>query len=533
MKKVLYVGLILISFYIGSSIKASSLTTSISGTNTIYAGEQFTITLNATGTNIMGITGRLNYDSSKLTFVKGEGLNGYVATVGTNVVVDNTVGKSGIFGFVKLTFKATSSFTAGQKTTISISDVNGTDGINEIPGTGSSINISMILPKSGNNNLSKLMIDGVGIDGFNANQTSYSKTVDYNVSTINLTASPQDSKATISGVGKKTLNIYHNSFQVIAKAENGTTKTYTVNIVRKDKDGLTAPLSTNNNLKNLKIEGFNISFSSKVLEYEFDIPNNINKLDIKAEAEDSKATIKINNIDELKVNLNIITIEVKSENGDIKTYTIKVNRSADGPTTTLSEVLEVIPKTTSNVINIVINDDQNELTKEILKELKDNQIDVVLNKLDDNKRLIYSWKINSKNISKLDNIKTSINFNSDKHDKILELTNYAEGLLLSFDHSGELPKDTKVTIYVSDKYKNNDFLKLYYYNEKDDKLELVAEEIIVKDGYVELTIEHCSDYFLSKTILNDNNSVIPWIIVVFEGIIILVTLTYIYIKSIR
>ncbi|MDD2435912.1 MAG: cadherin-like beta sandwich domain-containing protein, partial [Bacilli bacterium] len=278
---------------------------------------------------------------------------------------------------------------------------------------------------------------------------------------------------------------------------------------------------------------FNISFSSKVLEYEFDIPNNINKLDIKAEAEDSKATIKINNIDELKVNLNIITIEVKSENGDIKTYTIKVNRSADGPTTTLSEVLEVIPKTTSNVINIVINDDQNELTKEILKELKDNQIDVVLNKLDDNKRLIYSWKINSKNISKLDNIKTSINFNSDKHDKILELTNYAEGLLLSFDHSGELPKDTKVTIYVSDKYKNNDFLKLYYYNEKDDKLELVAEEIIVKDGYVELTIEHCSDYFLSKTILNDNNSVIPWIIVVFEGIIILVTLTYIYIKSIR
>ncbi len=533
MKKILYLIITFISFMFISEVEASGLSTSISGTKTIYAGNQFTITLNATGgTNIMGITAKLNYDTSKLQFVSAAGKNGFTPTVAANVVVDNTVGKSGTFSFVSLTFKATSTFTVGQTTTISISNVNGSDGEKDIPGTGSSINISVVTPKSGDNNLSNLMINGNNIAGFSASKTSYSMIVDNSVTAINLSAFASHSKATVSGTGTKTLKVYNNNFNVTVRAENGTSKTYTINIIRKDEKGRTVPMATNNNLKKLVIEGFDITFDPKILVYELNVDNNISNLNINAEAEDDKANLKINNIDELKVNLNMITIEVKAENGDIKTYTIKVNRSAEGPVTTLDEILDIIPKTTSKVINVIIDDENTNLTDAILKELKINNINVIVNKYDNNNKMIYSWNIISKNINNIDNINTYITFDPNKRTKIDELTNYAEGVYLNFLHDGALPKDTKITIYVGDKYKDNSVLKLYYYNEKDNNMELISDEVTVKSGYVELNLNHSSDYFLSKAVINDSNNSLPWVIVVFEGLIIAASLIYIYIRKI-
>lgn len=84
--------------------------------------------------------------------------------------------------------------------------------------------------------------------------------------------------------------------------------------------------SGNNFLRNLEIEGFNISpeFDSKVNEYTVDLNNTpIEKLNIIAQTEDENATIKGDG--QIKIgDENIININVIAENGNLNVYTIKL-----------------------------------------------------------------------------------------------------------------------------------------------------------------------------------------------------------------
>ncbi len=92
------------------------------------------------------------------------------------------------------------------------------------------------LPKSSNgspnNWLSSLTVEGYDFK-FDGNKTSgYSITVPESVTSVNVSATAVSSKATITGTGKVNLNSGHNDVKITVKAENGNTKTYTIDIVR-------------------------------------------------------------------------------------------------------------------------------------------------------------------------------------------------------------------------------------------------------------------------------------------------------------
>ena len=100
-------------------------------------------------------------------------------------------------------------------------------------------------------------------------------------------------------------------------------------------------------------------------------------------------------------------------------------------------------------------------------------------------------------------------------------------------HKGKLPNGTRIRLYVGDKYSNGDKVNVYYYNESNKKLELVKEQVIVKDGYIEFVAKNGSDYFvtmsnvnLSDSITNTKKSisVIPFIVIT---VIILIALFFI------
>jgi hypothetical protein len=67
---------------------------------------------------------------------------------------------------------------------------------------------------------------------FSSSTTSYSVSVANSISSITISASPNDSRASVSGTGNKSLNVGSNSFPIIVTAENGSQKTYTVNVTR-------------------------------------------------------------------------------------------------------------------------------------------------------------------------------------------------------------------------------------------------------------------------------------------------------------
>lgn len=83
--------------------------------------------------------------------------------------------------------------------------------------------------KSANNNLSSLTIkEGKLSPNFEASQTEYTVKLKANVTAITLTASAEDGKAKIEGLGAKTVYPGNNDIEVVVIAENGDRKTYKI-----------------------------------------------------------------------------------------------------------------------------------------------------------------------------------------------------------------------------------------------------------------------------------------------------------------
>lgn len=84
--------------------------------------------------------------------------------------------------------------------------------------------------------------------------------------------------------------------------------------------------SSNNKLKNLKVEGYEISpkFSSNTEKYTLNLPNTVTSIDIFGAAEDDKAKVSGVGKTDLKPGNNEIKITVTAENGSKKTYKLNV-----------------------------------------------------------------------------------------------------------------------------------------------------------------------------------------------------------------
>ena len=67
---------------------------------------------------------------------------------------------------------------------------------------------------------------------FSIYETSYSVIVPYSVSGITISAEAIASTTSVSGTGNKSLNVGTNLFQITTKAQNGSVRTYTINVVR-------------------------------------------------------------------------------------------------------------------------------------------------------------------------------------------------------------------------------------------------------------------------------------------------------------
>lgn len=187
--------------------------------------------------------------------------------------------------------------------------------------------------KSSNANLSNLGIKPNDFSGFKPTITTYNVTVSEEVEEINVYATAQDSKATVSGTGKKQLENGKNTVSVVVTAEDGTSKTYTINI---NKSGNAKDNAKSNNqdgskgLSELKIEGLTLSpeFDTNTYEYTTKYIGEDTKLNISAVATDSKFVVEVTGNEELKEGENIITILVSDLDGkNVATYQVIVNKS--------------------------------------------------------------------------------------------------------------------------------------------------------------------------------------------------------------
>ena len=82
--------------------------------------------------------------------------------------------------------------------------------------------------------------------------------------------------------------------------------------------------SSNNYLESLSVEGYEISFDKETLEYSIEVENDVEKVNISASPEDSKASVSGTGEIEVTEGNNKLEVKVTAENGNERTYVINV-----------------------------------------------------------------------------------------------------------------------------------------------------------------------------------------------------------------
>lgn len=241
-KRILILFSIFILFLAPNIVKAASANVQISAPSSVYVGETVTVSVTVSSSVSLGHWDYLvNYDDSKLSYVST------TADSAQSAYEDATGGGRTSVTYT-WTFKASNAGNASFN--VSSISVVSWDPIEELDINGStSASINVIKPSSGgnggstggnngghgdykysdDNNLSSLNIEGFDID-FDSSVTEYSLSVPNDTKKVKIGATANDGNASVSGIGDYDVKEGNNEIKIVVTAENGDTKTYTINV---------------------------------------------------------------------------------------------------------------------------------------------------------------------------------------------------------------------------------------------------------------------------------------------------------------
>ena len=181
-------------------------------------------------------------------------------------------------------------------------------------GNSTTYTINIYRP-SGNSSLDSLSVEGTNVE-FNYEKLNYDLIINSDKTNITATASSSTSK--VEGTGEKKLAYGKNEFKIIVTAENGSERTYILNITRYD---------TNNTLKSIKINGEEVKINDNK---EITFTTKLDKIKIEVNANSDRVkSITGTGEKNIVYGANEFEIIVTAENGDIRTYKLVVNRLSD------------------------------------------------------------------------------------------------------------------------------------------------------------------------------------------------------------
>lgn len=340
---------------------ASTATISISGPTSVNTGQTFTVNVSTSapsgGGNLMSAGGTIaTGDSSCIEIVNVEMLVAGMAN-GTKYAYSDISGTNKATDLVKITLKAGSSACSTSISSIA-TKIAFTDSTKITVGEVSkTITVSASIPKSNDATLKNLVADKGNLSPtFASGTTSYTLDVPEGTTSVNFTATVNDSKAKVQSGTSCNLTGDTTDCKIVVKAEDGSTKTYTVKVTRpkttepepdkpdnpdnpddpddpskEDPDNPTPKppvTSADATLKSLDVSGFTLSptFKSDITNYSMKVANNITGLLVDALPTDPDAKVKVEGNLGWKEGVNVITITVTATDGTKKVYTVNVTR---------------------------------------------------------------------------------------------------------------------------------------------------------------------------------------------------------------
>lgn len=205
--------------------------------NTVTLNENITVTARfstASGDPMYGLVGYITYDPKIIKFVSGDNCN--LLTDGKVKIVLQSAGK------VNLTETVKFSTLAAGKSKVALEQLIYVDKTEtEQAMTGASATVTVTNPStqaSSNANLRKLGVSaGTLTPAFSPDVTSYNVTIPYEETELWVQPGLADQKASYVVEGGKDMKVGYNKRVIIVTAENGKTKSYTVNVTRLDQSG--------------------------------------------------------------------------------------------------------------------------------------------------------------------------------------------------------------------------------------------------------------------------------------------------------
>lgn len=196
-------------------------------------------------------------------------------------------------------------------------------------------------PKSDNNYLSSITIDGKEIENFSKNTTKYFVDVDNSVKKVTIKAKQEDETAEVTIDGPNNLAIGDNEYTISVTSENESTKYYKIIITRADEEE-----SSSTEIKSIKIKGYNLNFDKTSKTFHLNIKPEDTQLDITVKLKDENASYEIEDNDNLQDG-SVIKIIVTAEDETTDTYRIIVSKKS-------SNILPIIIGSVSALLIIIV-----------------------------------------------------------------------------------------------------------------------------------------------------------------------------------
>lgn len=316
------------------------------------------------------------------------------------------------------------------------------------------------IPKSDNNYLKSLSVEGCSIEPkFNKDTLEYS-CKDLLINEVEIKAEVEDSKSQISGLGKKELFNGDNHFEVAVTSESGQTRVYKL-LINKRNIPSTKILKLTLGDKDYKIDDEIILFG---------LPAGTEKIDLKVTTDSTTANVNITGNDQLKPGHNIVNISVTDTDCKEKIYKVLVYVQEH-------EILE-----NKNVESIdkdyIINLNKNAayvLNKSILNNAGTKK--VIYHIIDNNYGLLSSMEINSRQQLENDYELYFITKNNKVYTNIFEGTN--------------------VEVYFGNQFEIGEKLYIYAYDENIQSYILIDTKEY-KDYYVSFKAVDTFEYLVTN-----------------------------------
>lgn len=500
-------------------INALAATSSMSGPSTVRNGDTISVSfiLNSLS-NAKGVEAKITFSNTYLTYLSASsGISGWTFNASKNssdtvkIVLYNSSGAvlSGTKTICTLKFKVTGA--AGNKISVSSSDIEIAHSPSAIYPSGSTYSKTIAAPLSTNANLASLSVSNAKVyPSFTSSVTSYKTTVGADISSLKISAKAADAGAKVS-ISNNSLKAGATTYvKITVKAAAGNTKTYTIAATRPQDPNYVS--DTNNYLKSISLNAGILSpaFNKDITNYVVWLPNEISSITASGVAEDAKASVTVVGGESLIEGDNQVSIICAAENGAEKEYKIIVKRASSGQQTGPADISSVLSKFESmstgdvNIKTNILLDLSASASKQIpaslFEELKKYPNTTLTINLGNAKIVFKGSDITGDIASEFYDL--SFVMASEYADLIRGKAGDENGIVFSYTYEGNLPG--YAAFYLMTNLDEGSTYNLYKYSLEEEKFYLIAKDVAVgQAGVLPYINNTCSEYILTKNTIQD------------------------------